>query len=218
MWIPTLEYWYLFPTGLAVATVAMSSGVSGSNFWIPIYLLAMRLEPRLAFWASLATLCFGFGSGVVQNARAGTLDAATIRRHLVIAVPAAAIGALLSRWLPVRWLLAALGLFLLGYAGRLAVERRLAHRPATAVGSTVAVVLACSLVALAVRVDAELVDALQADWRELASMLVFAGPGAALGGQLGPRLARRLTRPVLRLYLAAVLGVVGLLVLSRAIS
>ncbi|MEM8932050.1 MAG: sulfite exporter TauE/SafE family protein [Acidobacteriota bacterium] len=262
MWIPSFEFWYLFPTGIAVATIAMSSGVSGSNFWIPIYLLVMGLEPRSAFWASLATLCFGFGSGVIQNARAGTIDRPTLTHVLPVAMAAAAIGAVTSRFLPIRWLLVALAAFLIGFAVRLVADvrrhgdaeptgerpcrvrallaglsqgaiatgsgalllpclladRRLGRRPASAVGSTVMVVFACSLVAVVFRLDAALFGALHDDWPSLASMLCFAGPGAAVGGQLGPRLARRLPRRALRLYVAAVLAGVGLLVLTRTIG
>ena len=60
------QYWVLFPIGVLVATIGTSSGISGSNFWIPIYLLAMGLEPRVAFWTSLLTMLFGFGSGAVS--------------------------------------------------------------------------------------------------------------------------------------------------------
>jgi hypothetical protein len=112
----TLEYWFLFPVGLLVASVAMSSGVGGSNFWIPIYLLWLRLEPRVAFWMSLLTMLFGFGSGVVRNWRAGTLDPALAGRYLRWAGPAAVIGALLSTRAPVNGLLLTFAAFVLVYS------------------------------------------------------------------------------------------------------
>lgn len=264
-WIPGLEFWYLFPIGVVVATLAMSTGVAGSNFWIPIYLLGLGLEPRLAFWASLTTLLFGFGSGLLRNVRAGTLDPPTIRRYLVFAAPAAAIGAVSSTRLPVRFLLFLFAIFLLFYAAWLAraalrelargvdteptdsrlrwgratlagflqgaiatgsgslllpcllADRRLGRR-GVAVGSTVALVFACSLISVIFRLDADLLATLRAEGPTLASMLVFAGPGAAVGGQLGPRLAHRLPRRVLRLYVAVVLAAVGVLVLVRVLG
>ena len=56
-----LEFWFLFPLGVLIGTAGMSSGVSGSNFWIPVYLLWFALEPRTAFWIALLTMLFGFG-------------------------------------------------------------------------------------------------------------------------------------------------------------
>ena len=110
-----MELAYLFPLAIAVTTVAVSSGIAGSNFWIPIYLLLVGLEPRTAFWAALATMLFGFGSGVVRNLRAGTIDPTTIRRIAPYALPAAAVGALLSKRLPVQALLTAFAVFAVLY-------------------------------------------------------------------------------------------------------
>ena len=50
------EYWYLLPVGCAIAVLAMSSGVSAGNFWVPVYLLWARFEPPVAFWMTLATM------------------------------------------------------------------------------------------------------------------------------------------------------------------
>ena len=117
-----LEFWFLFPTGVVVAALAMSSGIAGSNFWIPVYLLWLALEPRVAFWVSLLTMLFGFGSGVVRNLRAGTVDWFLVRRYLTIATPMAVVGALLSARVPVRALLVAFAGFVLVYGVRLVIE------------------------------------------------------------------------------------------------
>ncbi|MEM1204463.1 MAG: sulfite exporter TauE/SafE family protein [Acidobacteriota bacterium] len=106
-----MEFWYLFPVGLTIASVGMSSGVSGSNFWIPIYLLGMGLDPRVAFWASLLTLLFGFGSGVLRNLRAGTVSGPLLARSLAAAGPMACLGAVASNHLPVDGLLTAFAAF-----------------------------------------------------------------------------------------------------------
>lgn len=100
-----VEHWYLLPVGLGLATVAMSAGVSGSSFWLPLFLVGLSLPPRMAFWLALATMVFGSGSGVLANWRAGTLDARLAGRLLLLAAPAAAIGAVLSGSLPPRPLL-----------------------------------------------------------------------------------------------------------------
>ncbi|MDA8020142.1 MAG: sulfite exporter TauE/SafE family protein [Thermoanaerobaculia bacterium] len=100
-----LEYWYLFPTGVLVAVVATSSSIGGSMFWMPIYLMVMGLDARVAFWMSLLTMLFGFGSGVWRNVRADTIDWTLTRAYLWVAAPAAALGAALSTRVPEAGLL-----------------------------------------------------------------------------------------------------------------
>ncbi|MGF1465372.1 MAG: sulfite exporter TauE/SafE family protein [Sandaracinaceae bacterium] len=118
------EHWYLFPVGVAVASAGMSSGISGSNFWIPIYLLFLELEPRLAFWVSLLTMLFGFGSGVARNAQAGTLDLAVAQSLALVLVPATLLGAGASTVLDGRWAILGFAVFAFGYAVALALEAR----------------------------------------------------------------------------------------------
>ena len=93
----------------------MSAGVAGSNFWIPIYALALGLDPRVAFWCALLTMLFGFGSGVLRNWQAGTLDGELVRSHAPWVLPAAAVGALLAPRLPVTPLLGGYAIFVLLY-------------------------------------------------------------------------------------------------------
>lgn len=98
-------YWYLLPVGLGVASVAMAVGISGSNFWLPLFLVALSLPPRIAFWMALATMTFGSGSGVVRNLRARTIDVRLAGRLLLLAGPAAAVGSLVSVHVPTAPLL-----------------------------------------------------------------------------------------------------------------
>ncbi len=118
-----MEYWFLFPLGIVIATVGMSAGVAGSNFWIPVYLLWLGLEPRLAFWVSLLTMLFGFGSGVVRNLRDGNVDSYLVGRYLLAAAPAALVGALASTRVPVSGLLAVFAVLILTYGIVLIVRR-----------------------------------------------------------------------------------------------
>lgn len=106
-----IEFWFLLPVGMAIAVFGMSSGIEGSNFWIPVYLLWLSLEPRTAFWVSLLTMLFGFGSGVVRNLRAGTVHWPLVRRYFALAAPAVIVGSLLSSRVPVAWMLFAFALF-----------------------------------------------------------------------------------------------------------
>ena len=45
-----ITYWYLFPIGIIIATLSMSAGISGANFWIPVYLFLIKLDPLISFW------------------------------------------------------------------------------------------------------------------------------------------------------------------------
>ena len=119
-----MEYWYLFPTGILVAVVAMSSSLGGSTFWMPIYLMAMGLDARVAFWMALLTMLFGSGSGVWRNVRAGTIDWALTRAYLWVAAPAAAVGAALSTRVPEIVLLLGFAAFHFGLGGYMLLDTR----------------------------------------------------------------------------------------------
>ena len=108
-----LDHWILFPVGVVVATLATSSGLAGSNFWIPIYLRWLELEPRLVFWMSLVTMTFGFGSGVVRNLLDGTVDWGLVRRYGRVAVPVAALASLGAARAPQNLLLGLFAVFAL---------------------------------------------------------------------------------------------------------
>jgi uncharacterized protein len=115
------EHWYLLPVGFGIAVLAMSSGISAGNFWVPVYLLWARLEPALAFWMTLATMLCGYGSGVARNLRQGTLDRHIIIQYLPCTLPAALVGGYLAPMLRVSWLILFFGLFVVGYGMRMLV-------------------------------------------------------------------------------------------------
>ena len=60
----TLEYWYMLPVAILVATVAMASGVGGATFFAPILIIGLRLPPEIAIGIGLITEVFGFASGL----------------------------------------------------------------------------------------------------------------------------------------------------------
>ena len=113
------DHWYLLPVGFGIAVLAMSSGLSAGNFWVPVYLLWARFEPALAFWMSLATMLCGYGSGVVRNLRQETLDRHIIIQCLPFTIPAALLGGYLAPALNVSWLILLFGVFVLGYGVRM---------------------------------------------------------------------------------------------------
>jgi hypothetical protein len=115
------EYWYLLPVGFTIAVLAMSSGISAGNFWVPVYLLWARFEPPVAFWMTLVTMLCGYGSGVFRNFQQETLDRHIMRQYLPFSVPAAMVGAYLAPALNISWLVFLFGLFVLGYGVQMLV-------------------------------------------------------------------------------------------------
>ncbi|MCL7475008.1 MAG: sulfite exporter TauE/SafE family protein [Methanosarcinales archaeon] len=114
-----LTYWYLFPAGLVIATLAMSAGISGANFWIPVYLICVKLDPRVTFWLALITMIFGFGSGVVRNIYQGTVNWYLVRQYLIPTIPGAVIGALLTSYVNGEILVFIFGTFILIYGSHM---------------------------------------------------------------------------------------------------
>jgi uncharacterized protein len=117
----SVDHWYLLPVGCAIAVLAMSSGISAGNFWVPVYLLWAGFESPVAFWMTLATMLCGYGSGVVRNVRQGTLVRRVILQHLPFTIPAALIGGYIAPVLNVSWLVLLFGLFVLGYGVQMLV-------------------------------------------------------------------------------------------------
>ncbi|HUU75932.1 MAG TPA: sulfite exporter TauE/SafE family protein [Methanoregulaceae archaeon] len=100
-----LTYWYLLPVGILIAILAMSAGISGSNFWIPVYLIFLGLDEKISFWLALLTMIFGFGSGIIRNVKEKTVNWYIVKEYLKIAVPFAIFGTILIPFAPVQLLL-----------------------------------------------------------------------------------------------------------------
>lgn len=96
----TLEYWYLLPISIFIATISMSSGIGGAVFFTPIFLLWLKLEPTTAVGTALITELFGFGSGLIAYARARLIDFKLGINLLMFSVPAAIAGVLLADLFP----------------------------------------------------------------------------------------------------------------------
>lgn len=123
-----VDYWFLLPVGVSIAFLAMSSGVSAGNFWLPVYLLWVQFDAPVAFWMTLATMLCGYGSGIVRNLRQGTIHRGFLVQYLPFTVPAAVVGAYLSPVLNISWLILLFGVFVGGYGARMLVQNR--RRPA----------------------------------------------------------------------------------------
>jgi uncharacterized membrane protein YfcA len=258
----SLEYWFLLPVGACIAVLAMSSGVSAGNFWVPVYLLWTQFDAPTAFWMTLATMLCGYGSGVARNLSQGTIHRGFLVQYLPFTVPTAVIGAYLSPALSVSWLILLFGVFVCIYGVRMLVQqwhrsalpqrldaglpygvaisggvllglitvglgelmlpRMLAHRklgrPADAVGAAVLIIFVTSLAAALARLNAPFMAALVEQHSTLLRAMAFAAPGVIVGGQLGPMLARRLNAPTLQRYVAILLILVGIVMITRYVA
>ncbi len=113
----TLEYWYLFPISVLIATIAMATGIGGAVFFSPLFMLALRLEPSVAVGTALTTELFGFSSGLVAYWKRRLIDWRLGRTLLVVSVPAAIVGSLFADVFPpvVLKCVFALGIVFIGY-------------------------------------------------------------------------------------------------------
>ena len=110
-----LTYFYLLPLGIIIALLAISAGISGSNFWIPVYFIWLGIDPKTSFWLALLTMLFGFGSGIVRNLKNRTINWFIVTQYLKIAVPFTIAGTLLVPFAPAELLLFLFGSFVIIY-------------------------------------------------------------------------------------------------------
>lgn len=96
----TVEFWFMFPVAIAVATIAMSTGIGGAIFFSPIFLLVLGLDPAVAIGTALITELFGFSSGLVAYVRQRLIDYKMGFQVLMFAVPAALFGASIAEHVP----------------------------------------------------------------------------------------------------------------------
>lgn len=92
--------WYMFPVGVAFATIAMMAGIGGAVLFAPFFMLVLKLDPPVAFGAGLAIEFFGFSSGVIGYWRKKVICFPVVKRLVLFTVPATAAGVLLGRWIP----------------------------------------------------------------------------------------------------------------------
>lgn len=89
----TLQYWFMLPIAVLIATTAMASGVGGATFFSPLFILALGLPPEIAIGTGLITEVFGFASGLYAYARKRLIDYRLGMALLVATVPMALLGA-----------------------------------------------------------------------------------------------------------------------------
>ncbi len=113
-----MEYWYLLPISIVIATVANGAGIGGATFFSPLFVIGLGLEPTVAIGTALITEVFGFLSGVTAHFRARAIDWKVAGMLLATSVPAAAAGSIVGQRLEPTVLKAILGfgLLLIGFS------------------------------------------------------------------------------------------------------
>jgi uncharacterized membrane protein YfcA len=95
-----LPYWYLFPLSVAIATIAMATGIGGAVFSSPIFMVVCGLKPHVAVGAALFTELFGFASGLYAYVRSQLIDYKIGLNLLIVSISLAQTGAYFSDAFP----------------------------------------------------------------------------------------------------------------------
>ncbi len=92
----TLEFWFMLPAAMLIATVAMASGIGGATFFAPLLMIGLRLPPEVAIGTGLITEVFGFASGLYTYTHKRLIDYRLGLSLLVVTIPTALLGTWLA--------------------------------------------------------------------------------------------------------------------------
>lgn len=112
----SLQYWYMLPISILIATTAMASGVGGATFFSPLSILALGLPLEIAISTGLITEVFGFASGVYAYAHKRLIDYCLGLALLTATIPMALLGTWVSGWIEPDVLKVVLGVGLFAVA------------------------------------------------------------------------------------------------------
>ena len=127
-----LEFWWMSPIALAICVTANTLGVSGAALFLPFYtlifpLLGHHLEPVQAVEVGIMTEIFGFMSSTIAFWRAGLIDFRIAGFAVLFSAPMAVLGGYASHFVPAQWMLAIIGVGLVGLSGLMLRKRARAH-------------------------------------------------------------------------------------------
>ncbi len=99
-------YWFMLPVSICVATTAMLSGIGGAALFVPIFLIIFPIlgeqyvmeSAVAAIGVGLFSELFGFTSGFIAYSYRRLIDFKITKTFLMIAVPTAFVGALISHF------------------------------------------------------------------------------------------------------------------------
>jgi uncharacterized protein len=123
--IMSLEYWFMFPVAIIVATIAMSTLVGGATFFSPLFILILGLEPRIAIAVALMTQFFGFTTGLIRYIFQKSIDYSMGFFLLLITIPYAIIGSFILTKLDPYIIRVLLGIMIIYIGNNLLREGRI---------------------------------------------------------------------------------------------
>ncbi len=107
------SFWFMFPIGIVIATIAMMAGIGGAALFAPLFMLVLKLDPLIALGSGLVIEFFGFSSGVIGYWRKKEIDFSIVKPLVVFTLPATIAGVVLGRVIPAAILQFMLALLLL---------------------------------------------------------------------------------------------------------
>lgn len=115
-------YAFMLPVCIGIATIAMTSGISGAALLSPTIIIGFpllgvpKLAPAAAIGASLFTEFSGFGSGVVGYVGRRLYDVRTVRALVIVAIPVGGVAGFFSGFIDPRVLKGIYGVLMLPLA------------------------------------------------------------------------------------------------------
>ena len=114
-------YSFMFPLAVFIASMAMMSGIAGTAFFLPVFILvfpamgeAYEIQSASGMvFASLLTSSFGFLSGMAAYFRMDLINFSLGRKFLWLSVPMAVLGALACMLISVFWVKSLYGVLIL---------------------------------------------------------------------------------------------------------
>lgn len=112
-----LQYWFMFPISILICTIATASGIGGSVFFSPIFIIWLDIDPFTAIGTAIISEVFGFSSGMYGYFRARLIDYPLGRNLLLFSIPTAIAGVLLAGYIPgyILEVIFAVGVFFVGW-------------------------------------------------------------------------------------------------------
>lgn len=195
-------YAFMLPVCVVIATIAMTSGISGAALLSPTIIIGFpllgvpRLAPAAAIGASLFTEFSGFGSGVVGYVRRRLVDVRTVRALVVVAIPVAAAAGFGSGVIDPRILKGIYGLLMLPLAFVLWRQADEELRPGSPDPKPRHVPIRDA--------DPEVTRVVDAEGN------VYTVPGAIIGGQIGARLQGKVPPRLMERGMAMLFVAIGI--------
>ena len=108
-----LSLWFMFPVSVAIASIAMMSGIGGAIMFSPIFMLLLGLDTLTSLTLGLFIEIFGFSSGVIGYWSKGLISFSIVKQLIIIGIPSAIVGVIVGKFIPVVILKILLALLLL---------------------------------------------------------------------------------------------------------